>query len=107
LTGSQEVSGSIPLISTTFVKDSNGKLCFGNKTELSVGVPLPRRKDFSDFPANERGTPFFSKRKIQSVKELAQIKIKINVQLIIATHFHTLDQAADDHLFRFNRGISI
>ena len=47
----------------------------------------------------QAGYPHFLRRKIQSIEELAQIEIKLNIQLVVPTDLHALDQTAHGHFF--------
>ena len=60
LNGIQEVSGSIPLISTKKCTEHYEISCFRKKTADFLCVPFKRRMAFFHFPPNERLPPSVS-----------------------------------------------
>ena len=82
LNGIQEVSGSIPLISTITKRVKRKPHFFGNEV-----FALCSNRDY-----------------IHAQAELLQIDIEVDVQFIVPIDLHPFDQAVDDHLLCLKAG---
>ena len=68
LNGIQEVSGSIPLISTI-------------SRRVALGIPLRKERDFL----------CGNRHDVQSASELLKVDIEVNVQFVVPVDLHPLD----------------
>ena len=81
LNGIQEVSGSIPLISTIKGKHLSKTCSFGSRFSLC-----------------------HKRLHIQSEAELLKVDVEVDMQLVIPVNLNPLDKAVDDHLLCFQTG---